>query len=494
VILASLKALSPILVMLATALWVLIDDLLAGPAGAEGPGSRQSARTAASGSVLALLCVGLVGANHGVPADSLHPYLRHVLVVDPMALFFQGIIVVLTLLAVLLSHRSFQEEGRHSAEYYALLLFVAVGEMLAVSSIELLTFFVAFELLSLPLYMLAAFRRYNSRSAEAGLKYFLTGALASALMLYGFSFVYGTLGTTQFAEFSHRIPAEGSHALLLGLLLVLAGMAFKVAAAPFHNWAPDVYEGAPPAVVAYMSSAPKAAMTAVLLRFFWMSLDAPGNYLFPQDWGIIFSVLAMLSMTIGNLAALNQTSVPRLLAYSGIAHIGYLLLGIASCSSQQGGKVGFAACMYYAAAYVFANLAAWGVLVVMQQNGRTLDIQGFKGLAHASPLLALVLMISLMSLAGVPPLAGFVGKFYVFRVAYDAGMPLVVLIAIVNSVISLFYYFRVLRAAYFSDAPEGPVSLTFRQRLVLQGCLLTVVVIGLWPGVAEWALRGAGVP
>lgn len=486
-ILASLKALSPVLVMLATALWVLIDDLL-------GYSPRQPARTAALGSALALGCVGLVGAHHGLPTASLHPYLQQVLIVDPMSLFFQGLIAILTFLAVLLSHRSFEEEGRHSAEYYSLLLFVGVGEMLAVASIELLTFFVAFELLSLPLYMLAAFRRYHSPSAEAGLKYFLTGALASALMLYGFSWIYGSLGTTQFADFAVRQTGPASHGLLVGLILVLAGMAFKVAAAPFHNWAPDVYEGAPPAVVAYMSSAPKAAMTAVFLRFFWMNLEIRGDYAFPQDWSIIFSVLAMLSMTIGNLAALNQTSVPRMLAYSGIAHIGYLLLGIASCSSQLGGRVGFAACMYYSAAYAFANLAAWGVLVVMQQNGRSLDLDGLKGLAQASPLLALVLLVSLMSLAGVPPLAGFVGKFYVFRVAYDAGLPVVVLIAIVNSVVSLFYYFRVLRAAYFSDAAEGPVTLTFRQRLVLQGCLLAVAVIGLWPGVAEWALKGAGVP
>lgn len=486
-ILATLKALSPVLVMLATALWVLIDDLL-------GDSPRQPARTAASGSVLALVCVGLVGANHGVPADHLHEYVRQVLIVDPMALFFQGIIAILTLLAVLLSHRSFQEEELHSAEYYALLLFVGVGEMLAVASIELLTFFVAFELLSLPLYMLAAFRRYHSRSAEAGLKYFLTGALASALMLYGFSFIYGSLGTTQFAGFAQHAPRLGSHGLLVGLILVLSGMAFKVAAAPFHNWAPDVYEGAPPAVVAYLSSAPKAAITAVLLRFFWMNLDLRGDYSFSQDWSVIFSVLAMLSMTIGNLAALNQTSVPRMLAYSGIAHIGYLLLGIAACSGQHGGKLGIAACMYYSAAYVFANLAAWGVLVVLQQNGRSLDLAGLKGLAQASPLLALVLMISLMSLAGVPPLAGFVGKFYVFRVAYGAGLPVVVLIAIVNSVISLFYYFRVLRAAYFSEAAEGPLTLTIRQRLVLQGCLLAVALIGLWPGVAEWALKGAGAP
>lgn len=486
-ILASLKALSPILVLLATALWVLVDDLL-------GDSPRQPARTAATGAILSLACVGLVGVHHGLPAESLHPYLRQVLVVDPMSLYFQGLIAILTFLAVLLSHKAFTEEGRHSAEYYSMLLFVGVGEMLAVASIELLTFFVAFELLSLPLYMLAAFRRYNSRSAEAGLKYFLTGALASALMLYGFSFVYGSLGTTQFAEFSLRQPGLGSHGLLVGFLLVLAGMAFKVAAAPFHNWAPDVYDGAPPAVVAYMSSAPKAAMCAVFLRFFWMNLDVRGDYAFSQDWSVVFSVLAMLSMTIGNLAALNQNSVPRMLAYSGVAHIGYLMIGLSACSQQLGGKIGFAACMYYSAAYAVANLAAWGVLVVMQQNGRSLDMAGLRGLGQASPLLALVLMVSLMSLAGVPPLAGFVGKFYIFRVAWDAGMPALVLIAIVNSVISLFYYFRVLRAAYFSDAAEASLTLTFRQRLVLQGCLLSVALIGLWPGVAEWALGGAGVP
>ncbi|MBI3929726.1 MAG: NADH-quinone oxidoreductase subunit N [Armatimonadetes bacterium] len=479
----TLFSLAPELLVCLTALTVLLWDLF----------STESRRT-----IVRLCTLGLILAGAAVlmvwsriPLE-LHPYAARAMVFDELAMLFKFLTIVLTLLTVWLSEGSFAEESRHPGEYYSMLLFVALGCLVAVSAVEFLTFFVAFELLSLPLYMLAAFRRWRPDSAEAGFKYFLNGALSSALMLYGISWIYGALGTTVFSEFNARLPhSELPYGLLVGFLLVMSALAFKISAAPFHMWAPDVYEGAPTPVVAYLSSVPKAAMVAVLLRIFWVNLDLSETPLaFGTDWFMLFSLMAVLSMTLGNLVALPQTNVKRLMAYSGIAHMGYTLLGLAVCTQAGAGALGAAAAIYYTVIYTVANLGAWGVIIVYSRDVRSETVSSLGGMASRNPFLALVLMVSFLSLAGAPPLAGFVGKLYLFRAVYQAGLMWLVLYAILNSVISLYYYFRVLRSAYFAEPrSEEPVQVPLLANASLVICLLGTVLLGIWPGLARMCLE-----
>lgn len=419
-------------------------------------------------------------------------------IVDDLALSLKALIGVLTAMAVWLSEDSFEEERRNAGEYYGLIAFVALGMSVAVSANEFLTFFVAFELFSIPLYGLAAIRRYRAESAEAGLKYFLAGSVSSALMLFGISWIYGSLGTTYFAEFQLRFAAipHMPHALLVGIILVLAGLSFKMAAAPFHMWAPDVYDGAPPSVVAYLSSAPKAVIIGFCLRLFWTDLafDSPALKLGMADtYMMLFAVLALLSMTMGNLMAVPQTNLKRLLAYSGIAQVGYLLVGVAASSSEASAAEGAGATLFYVWIYTVTNLTSWAALRAALPKESNYQRSELAGLAQRSPFVAFVLLITFLSLAGVPPLAGFVGKFYLFRAMWVAGMPWLVMLAVVNSVISLYYYFGVLRTAYFDSPPEGsqPIQVALSLKVVLVIGLVVSLGLGLWPGFADWSLETA---
>lgn len=419
-------------------------------------------------------------------------------IVDSLALSLKALIGLLTVLAVWLSEDSFDEERSNVGEYYGLISFVALGMMVAVSANEFLTFFIAFELFSIPLYALTAIRRYRAESAEAGLKYFLAGSVSSALMLFGISWIYGSLGTTYFTEFPLRFAALPAmpHALLVGILFVLAGLSFKMAAAPFHMWAPDVYEGAPPSVVAYLSSAPKAVIIGFCLRLFWtdLSMQNAALKLGVQDtWMMLFAVLSLLSMTMGNLMALPQLNLKRMLAYSGIAQIGYLLIGVAASSSQGGGAEGAGATLFYVWIYTLTNLTSWAALRAALPAESSYQRGELAGLAQRSPFVAFTLLISFLSLGGVPPLAGFVGKFYLFRAIYVAGMPWLVIMGVLNSVISLYYYFGVLRTAYFDPpAPDSqPIQVPLGLKVVLVVGTFASLLLGLWPGFAGWSLETA---
>lgn len=419
-------------------------------------------------------------------------------IVDSLALSLKALIGLLTLLTVWLSEDSFEEERTNAGEYYGLIAFVALGMDVAVSANEFLTFFVAFELFSIPLYALSAIRRYSAESAEAGLKYFLAGSVSSALMLFGISWIYGTLGTTYFVEFPARFGALTSmpHALLVGILLVLAGLSFKMAAAPFHMWAPDVYDGAPPTVVAYLSSAPKAVIIGFCLRLFWTDLSFESATLkmgVADTWMMLFAVLALLSMTMGNLMAVPQVNLKRLLAYSGIAQIGYLLIGVAASSTVTGSAEGGGATLFYLWVYTLTNLTSWAALRAALPKGSSYQRSELAGLAQRSPFVAFVLLISFLSLGGVPPLAGFVGKFYLFRAIYAAGMPWLVILGILNSVISLYYYFGVLRTAYFdSPGPDSqPIQVPLGLKVVLTIGVTASLLLGLWSGFATWSLETA---
>lgn len=478
-------ALSPELLLCATALAVLLADLF---------GPRSSALCVRVASAGLLLTLGAAWVTAATPPGTLHPFAGGVLTVDPLSQFLKLLIGLLTLLTVWISSDSFAEERRHPGEYYSMLCFSALGMMVVVSATELLTFFVAFELLSIPLYMLAAFRRYNRQSAEAGLKYFLNGAVASALLLFGASWIYGSTGSTHLRDLLIELPrlSAAPHALFIGLVMVLSALAFKAAAAPFHMWAPDVYQGAPTPVAAFLSSAPKAAVVAFVLRLFWAHLDPHTDGAVAPDWVLLFAALATLSMILGNLVALPQKNVKRLMAYSGIAHIGYILVGVVgavgSHAGPEGEEFGAGAALFYTFVYTLANLATWAVLIIYQRETDEHSIAELSGLARRSPFLGLVLMLSLLSLAGVPPLAGFVGKIYLFRSVLSA-QPVLVLIGILTSVISLYYYFGILKAAYFEEpADPRPLVIAPLPKAALTVCVLGVVLLGMWPGLAESCL------
>ncbi|MBS2033655.1 NADH-quinone oxidoreductase subunit N, partial [bacterium] len=343
----------------------------------------------------------------------------------------------------------------------------------------------------------------NSASAEAGLKYFVNGALSSALMLYGISWIYGSLGSTHLPTLmtNYALAPSPPQGFLVGCLLLLSGLGFKVAVAPFHTWAPDVYTGAPPAVSTFLATAPKVTIIGFAIRLFWQSLNTPGQFFnLPVDWVFLFSILAVGSMFVGNLSALPQTDVRKILAYSGVAQMGYVFMGLAACNNAHA-QQSLSAVLFYTCAYGLSNLGAWAVLAVLARHQERFDLDSLRGLHHRHPAMAACLALCLMSLAGVPPLSGFMGKFYMFRAIYETGLPFLVVMGILNSVISLFYYFRVLKAAYFVEAEEGGTSspqapsagpsLPMAQQLAFQVCLWSNVVLGLWPAVIHEVERVA---
>jgi NADH-quinone oxidoreductase subunit N len=412
-----------------------------------------------------------------------------VVTVDRLALFLKTIILSLAAATLWFCDDAFEEKNPNPAEFYLLVMLASLGGCLCVSSQELITFFLAFELLSLPLYALTAYRRYQSKSAEAGLKYFLMGALSSAIMLFGMSWVFGSTGSTQLAQVVEVFQSQTSanHGLLLGLILIFVGLAFKVAAAPFHNWAPDAYSGAPTIVASFLSTAPKAAIVGFTIRLYWCQMGVTNQfYQLPMDWIVLFSILSLLSMFLGNLSALPQQDCKRILAYSGIAQIGYLFLGLTSCSKAFGaGSLGLGSTLFYLAGYVVANFLAWTSLALACKDRPDCTLKSLNGLWKRSPLLAFCLAISLMSLAGVPPLVGFAGKFGLFVSIYQAKLPFLMVFGVINSVIALFYYFKILKAAFFSDiaAPEGTIALNVPIRFGLQLFCFLIVVLGLSPSL-----------
>jgi NADH-quinone oxidoreductase subunit N len=476
---------TPEMAVLVTVFWVMISDIFL-------PRNPRRLWVQSFIGLSAATIAAVLLFQVDTPVQALMPSVQAMFLTSPLTSAIKVVVLLLATLSVAFAYKSFGEAGRHAGEFYTLILFSTLGALLCVSSQDLLMFFISFELLSLPLYMLCSFRRYHSASAEAGLKYFINGALSSAVLLYGISWIYGAAGSTHLPTIAARCAAM-EHApagLYLGCLMVLAGLAFKVAAAPFHNWAPDVYSGAPPAVSVFLSTAPKVAMIGFLVRLFWGFLDGSGIFFqLGTDWVFVFVILSVVSMFVGNLSALPQRDVRKILAYSGIAQVGYLLLGLAACSEiNPNPDKALAAVLFYTAVYGLSNLGAWAVLTVVGREQENLDLDSLRGLHRRSPVLAACLALCLMSLAGVPPLSGFTGKFYLFRSIYESKLPFLVVLGILNSVISLFYYFKVLKAAYFVEAEEsGPVfpALTAVQQLAVQVCLWSNLVLGLWPGLIQ---------
>lgn len=351
-------------------------------------------------------------------------------------------------LTLLLSSSWLREEGGRPFEFVILLLFATLGMMLMVSANDLLPMYMALEMSSLSLYVLASFLRDHAKSSEAGLKYFVLGALSSGMMLFGMSLVYGFAGSTNFVDLGKLFAQHGemSRGVIVGMILIIIGLCFKVSAVPFHMWTPDVYEGAPTPVTAFFSTAPKVAAMALFTR---VMLQPFGELV--SQWAQVIVFVSIASMVVGALAAIMQTNIKRLLAYSSIGHAGFMLMGLAA-----GNTAGVQAVLIYLALYIFMSIGAFGCVMMMRRDGHYVeDIKDLAGLAQTNPIRALVLSIFMFSMAGIPPLAGFFGKMYVVLAAIAAGLSWLAVIGVIMSVISGYYYIRVVKVMYF-DEPAKP--------------------------------------
>ena len=365
--------------------------------------------------------------------------------VDRFAVLAKLLILVGAALSLMLSLDYNRRQGIGRFEYPVLMLYAVVGMMGMVSATSLMTLYVALELHSLALYVMAAFARDDLRSSEAGLKYFVLGALASGLLLYGISLVYGFSGTMDFAALAHALasPAQVSPGLIVGVVFVIAGLAFKISAAPFHMWTPDVYEGSPTAVTVFFATAPKVAAMALFLR---VMLGPFGHLL--ASWQLVIEIVSVASMVLGALAAIGQTNIKRLMAYSSIGHMGYALIGLAT-----GTELGLRGVLVYLIVYLFMSAGTWACIMAMRRKGLAVEeIADLSGLARTDPALALAFGIFMFSLAGIPPLAGFFGKLYVFLAAVQSGLWALAIIGVLTSVVGSYYYLRIVKVMYF-DAP-----------------------------------------
>jgi NADH-quinone oxidoreductase subunit N len=431
-----------------------------------------------------LALVGSLGALAATLYQAQYPGLGffHMVRVDAFSVFFHFVVIAVTATVILTSYEYMEVQQIRAGEYYALVLFGAVGMCLMSSAIELVLIFIALEISSISTYVLAGFRRRAAISAEASIKYFLLGSFATAFFLYGVAMMFGATGSTSIPDISRALqPGQPVSTLIfVGIGLMFVGLGFKVAAAPFHVWTPDVYEGAPSPVVGFMSTAPKAAVFAVLLRIMFEA-NAPGRL-------TLIWVTAALSMTLGNIAALVQDNVKRLLAYSSIAHAGYLLVAFAALPDN-----GIPAAMFYTASYAAMNVGAFAIIAHFAGAGeRYVTLEDYAGLGRRSPLLAAVLTIFLLSLIGIPMTGGFFAKFYVFSAALQANLIWLTIIGVINSAIAAYYYLRIIVMMYMREPREdiqvAAVPLGLGSALAIS--LGATLYLGILPGrVLEYASR-----
>jgi len=450
-------AIGPELILCLTAMGLLILNVF-GRKGAKGAIPYLSL----AGIVVALLaCISLWGKSE---------YAFHRMVVlDNYSLFFKIIFLITAALTVLMSIRFLQEEEFEYGEYYVLVLFAAVGMMFMAAAADLIIIFLGLETFSLAIYVLAGFFRTQPKSNESSLKYFLLGAFSTGFLLYGIALIYGATGTTNLKgiyEFVSKIHLLTDPLLLIGMGLLIVGFGFKVASVPFHMWTPDVYEGAPTSITAFMSVGPKAAGFAAFLRVFLYALSS-----LQTDWVWILWVLAVLTMTLGNVVAIAQKNIKRMLAYSSIAHAGYILVAMVAAS-----ELGTASVLYYILAYAFMNLGAFGVVILYGRKGEeNINISDYSGMASKYPLLAAAMAIFMFSLAGIPPTAGFVGKFYIFSSAVKAGYIGLAIIGVLNSALSVYFYLRVTVMMYMRNPEKEFAKLDLSPAMVIA---LIIAVLG----------------
>lgn len=403
-------------------------------------------------------------------------------ILDPFAIFFKFVFYISCGIGILISINYLNLEDVRRGEYYSLMLFATSGMMLMSSAGDLITVYLGLELMALSIYVLAGFLRTDVRSNEAAIKYLIMGAFSSGIMLYGMSLLYGLSGSTNLGTILAFLKGTdiSNPVLFLALAMLIVSFGFKVAAAPFHMWVPDVYEGAPTSVTAFMSAGAKVAGFAVLLRVFLYALQP----LQPR-YTVIISALAVLTMAVGNILALPQTNIKRMLAYSSIAHAGYALVGIAAA-----GKDGAASTMLYLLIYAFMNMGAFGVVIMLRRTGvRGEEIADYAGLAKTNRMAAFLMLIFMFSLTGIPPTAGFVGKFYIFKSAIEAGLLWLAIAGVLFSAVSAYFYLRVIMVMYMHE-PKAEIRLATAPSLVLALGLSVIAVIymGIIPGkVLEFA-------
>ena len=394
------------------------------------------------------------------------PAFQGMLMVDGMATFFRTLVVVVGLLVVFSSTDYLRRENQESGEFYALVLFSIVGQCVMVTANELVMIFIGLEISSIASYILAGYLRDDARNNEAALKYFLLGSFATAFLLYGVAWMYGATGSTNLTEIRRAlISGAAPPDALIGVAaaLIFVGLAFKISAAPFQGWAPDVYQGAPAPVSAFLTVGPKAAAFAVLMRVFLGSLEPIASRWAPAVW-----VCALATMVVGNFGAIMQSNIKRLLAYSSIAHAGYVLVAVAANSG-----IGSAAAMFYLAAYAFTNIGAFAVVTYFSRKGEGyVSIDDFAGLAQRQPGIAAMMTIFLLSLIGVPLTGGFFGKFYIFKAALDANLIWLTVLGLLNSAVAAYYYLRILVVMYMRE-PGASV-----EKLPPAGALLQIAVYG----------------
>lgn len=461
----------PELVLLAIGVALIVLDLFA-------PRQRQLLPWM---TVLGVSAVLLVNLGMYTPAEP-GAMLRN----DAYSAFFCTLCLASVILAALMREFYSTQVQSHQGEFYSLLVFSAVGMMIMVASVDLITIYLGLELMALPIYVLTGMHKKDLCTSEAAAKYFLMGVFASALLLFGMSLLFGLTGTTNLAEIGAYIGKNGlatNASLVMALALLIAGLCFKVAVVPFHMWTPDVYEGAPTVLTAFMSVGPKAAGFAVFGRIMLA--------VFPElhaNWGPVLALLAVLTMLVGNITALVQSSLKRMLAYSAIAHAGYALLGIAAGSAS-----GMAAAMSYLFIYLFMNMGAFAILIIFSHGMEQHEsIDSCRGMASRNPVLALCMLIFMFSLTGIPPTGGFTGKFYLFQSAVAAGYTAAVIAAVLLSAMSAFFYLRVIRLMYMSGPEQQPVitAPSVGMLVVLGIAVAGVLVTGVVPGALfDWAQR-----
>jgi NADH-quinone oxidoreductase subunit N len=468
----------PELVLTTGALVVLIVDVLL-------PKPRRAALSWVTLAAIGATLVSLVPF-----ASTRVEVAQGLIAVDRFALFFKIVFLVAAAITVLMSVKYLEVEGASPGEYYFLILCAALGMMIMAGGIDLVTIFIGLETMAVSFYILAGFIKPSQRSNEAAVKYFLLGAFSLGILLYGMSLMYGLSGTTNLRVMATRFAGQEQNPLLvLAVILVVAGVGFKIAAVPFHMWAPDVYEGAPTPITAFLSVGSKAASFAMLLRIF-----VEGLPVMSADWRLLFYVLSIVTMTVGNFAAVTQSNVKRMLAYSSIAHAGYVLIGVVAGTAR-----GVTAMLIYLLVYTFMQLGAFAVVVLLRRDDVVGDeLKDFSGLHSRNPFAAFAMLLFMLSLGGIPPTAGFMGKFWLFSAAIDAGYYWLAVIGVLNSAVSLYYYVRIVVFMYLRKETIGSEPKTNPAlALTLAVAVAATLILGVYPRLlfeaAEASARTLGV-
>ncbi len=400
-------------------------------------------------------------------------------IVDPFSNIFKTVFYISTILSILISKRNLIVEKVNQGEFYVLIIFSTVGMMIVASAIDLLSIFLGLELMSLALYILAGFIRRDIKSNEAALKYFLLGSLATCIMLYGISWIYGYTGSTNLFTIGKFLQNKNNYtpSLIVGLVFIMTGFCFKISVVPFHLWTPDVYEGSLTSVTAFMSVGPKAAGFAALTRFLMISMG-----ILKTDWALILAILSIITMSFSNVVAILQSNIKRMLAYSSIAHTGYILIGLVAASREP--DIGIASTLFYFLIYGLMNIGAFAVVILIS-NEQTIEdkIENFAGMARTSPFYAFIMAVFMFALAGIPLTVGFVGKFYLFMAAIKAGYTWLAIIGVINSVISVYYYAKVIIKMYFYPPNDETREPTHSNTLIytISAAVIVVIFFGIYP-------------